>query len=819
MHGDFPCKYYYLGLKCINKDCKFLHGKPLTENLKQILLKHLDTAPKEILGDFPRIGRENASKMIAQTHIKLCQEFNVPLPESSTTATNNKIPSLLDMKLKPPEEFGKNDISRNSRWTQKEEINSAPFEEGSPSSEVANVNRPDDTLLSEMRGILSDKQIDSMSSMGVTTINHINNLTVAQLNELGLSLATIGEIQAFAMNMHKGSKETLKNSSDSTIIDVDMRLYKKAKSPDTIMSPNASDVESLNESKSGGSKSDEKSKPKSSNNNTNSTIMSPPAAIDYSQYLKDSNLINDDENEDEPGLSIDETYGSDYDAEEKKDSQSEDDQVLEGQKEEIQLLPPSFDTNSFLNSAPPALAKVDISSSIQQLMEKNEKPSDNSVNASSNRDPRSRDPRNKSASSSTSSFSAPTIDNASKNSSNDDCIKSPTQNDIPRRSSIYEIESPSEDEDVAIKSDKDKDMRFPHESNNGDVDLRFPFVPIMTNYVPATEIECSYGTYSFEKYEVKTINVPKPDYSDIRRSFRQIETTQDPRLKKILHDRLNNDTFNSLNLPKSDFSSSNSSSSNNNNTNNNMLPSDPRKRKYQETAEDSALVPSPKRLQISTILQNSRHYNELSSSQKMIVNDVLAELSKQLKSFHNDPSPSKIFDTTFISQRPRLQQILIGLGVFVNADGEFEEIKDLPIASTSVQSTPQSVNIPNIHQIPPTIMPSLLQQPPPNLMMQPPPNLFASTSVAAAAALRPGLLGMAPNLASFNFDAQDPFGASMNQQQNNFNDQNNFNNMHNNSNNRNQQRQNNNFRNNNNQHRNNNSNSNSNNSNYRNNRR
>lgn len=40
MHSEFPCKFYHTGLKCYAKDdCKFAHGKPLNDNLKQILLK------------------------------------------------------------------------------------------------------------------------------------------------------------------------------------------------------------------------------------------------------------------------------------------------------------------------------------------------------------------------------------------------------------------------------------------------------------------------------------------------------------------------------------------------------------------------------------------------------------------------------------------------------------------------------------------------------------------------------------------------------------------------------------------------------------
>jgi hypothetical protein len=333
-------------------------------------------------------------------------------------------------------------------------------------------------------------------------------------------------------------------------------------------------------------------------------------------------------------------------------------------------------------------------------------------------------------------------------------LSSPTYKDGPtssiqkletsRRKSIYEIESPSEDEDInIIKLGKDKDMRVPpfmRDSENGDVDFRFPFAP-MTNYIPATEIEASFGTHVFDKYEVKIVDIPKPDYSEIKRSFQKMDSIQDPRLKKL------------CNLGESNQSNSTSSNL------------DPRKRKQNDSgASESAQSNNSssagsKRLQISTILQNSKHYNELSSSQKMIVNDILAELSKQLKVFHSDKSSSKVFDTTFISQNPRLSQILIGLGVFVNAEGEFEEIKEMPIATPQV--------LPNIHQMPPMI-PSIMQQPPPNLMLQPP------SFMGASANLRPGLLGIAPpNLQPFNFDPQD--FSSMNNQNSSFGNEQNFN--------------------------------------------
>lgn len=722
MHGDFPCKFYYLGLKCTNKECKFTHGKPLNDNLKQVLLKHLDTAPKEILGDFPRIGRENATKMMAQTHIKLCQEFNVPLPESEKEKEKpNKIPSLLDMNLKPPN-FTKNDKKSNklsSRWLQNES-KSSPSRDVPQSSSTVPPTGPGDVILADLDKILSQKQVESMAAIGVTTVNHINNLTVAQLNELGLSLATIGEIQASAMNI--GAVKVVKEAEVIELkvedvdlrqtppslqnLDVDMRVIpsadepQSAKSPDTIMSPNQSDADDCYK------KPEAPQRPSTSNH----VLMSPPGGgLDYSQYLKDSNISNDEEVEDEPGLSIDETYcTSDYEQEDKKDSQSEDDHQSQDEaqpKFELPLLPPSFDTSNFLKST----TKIDISSSVSQLMEKEAPKVVVSESPSPSRDPRMRDPRMK---------SSPVADQ-SKESPKAPEIASPTYRDprqaklleAPRRTSIYEIESPSEDEELITKIDRDKDMRMPflRDAENGDIDLRFPFTP-MSNYVPATEIEASFGTHIFEKYEVYVVEVPKPDYSDIKRSFRQSENTQDPRLKKLcgLLDETATSTS-KVGLP-------------------NILPADPRKRKLER---DEPVA--PKKLQISTILQKSKHYNELSSSQKMVVNEVLAELSKQLKLFHADPSPNKIFDSGFVTQRPKLQQILIGLNVFVNAEGDFEEIKEMPM-----------VTMPNIHQLPPPIIPNL---PPPSLLSlnQPPPAFLG----------RPPLLGLAPNMPFSNFDPQD----------------------------------------------------------------
>ena len=196
MHGDFPCKYYYLGLKCQNKDCKFNHGKPLTDDLKVILLKHLETAPKEILGDFPRLSRDHAQGLIVTTHAKLLADFGMEVPAA-------KIPSLLDVVTsKPPPDI----IDRNkksSRWLQKPENFSQPPPDipAPPKSSASSVS------LKTLVGVLTVKQIDDLASLGIETVNQINHLTVAQLNELGLTVTQISEIQLNGLNALTAQKK------------------------------------------------------------------------------------------------------------------------------------------------------------------------------------------------------------------------------------------------------------------------------------------------------------------------------------------------------------------------------------------------------------------------------------------------------------------------------------------------------------------------------------------------------------------------------------------------------------------------------------
>lgn len=195
LHSDFPCKKYYLGMKCAKDKCKFSHGKPLDTVLKNVLLKHLETAPKEILGDFPRLTRENALNMIDTRHKQLLIDFNMVEPKPASQDTS-KIPSLLEIRTtKPPSKSDdhrshKPDKQRKSRWCD------AP----KPSSLLQSSNF---FSITNLTGVLTPVQIEKLTQLGIENLNQLNHLSVLQLNELGLSFSQIQGIQLNALNLEK----------------------------------------------------------------------------------------------------------------------------------------------------------------------------------------------------------------------------------------------------------------------------------------------------------------------------------------------------------------------------------------------------------------------------------------------------------------------------------------------------------------------------------------------------------------------------------------------------------------------------------------
>lgn len=81
LHKGFPCKYFHTGLDCKDDSdtCKFSH-EPLNDMTRNLLLKHLETAPKEILGDFPRMNRAEAATTVYRVEA-LNSGWSLPGPD------------------------------------------------------------------------------------------------------------------------------------------------------------------------------------------------------------------------------------------------------------------------------------------------------------------------------------------------------------------------------------------------------------------------------------------------------------------------------------------------------------------------------------------------------------------------------------------------------------------------------------------------------------------------------------------------------------------------------------------------------------------
>lgn len=90
MHNDFPCKYYYLGIAHDKAKCQFSHGAPLEPALQGALLKHIERAPKSILGDFPRVYQTQAGKMMRAQHEKLVEQQKCGNTEASSSDSSRR---------------------------------------------------------------------------------------------------------------------------------------------------------------------------------------------------------------------------------------------------------------------------------------------------------------------------------------------------------------------------------------------------------------------------------------------------------------------------------------------------------------------------------------------------------------------------------------------------------------------------------------------------------------------------------------------------------------------------------------------------------
>ncbi|XP_026478948.1 protein suppressor of sable-like isoform X2 [Ctenocephalides felis] len=803
LHSDFPCKFYHMGLKCFQKDdCKFAHGKPLTSDFKNILLKHIETAPKEILGDFPRLSREGALNMVNATQQKLMEQ------QKTHGVTKSPIPSLFELNIPKPKSLEvKSSRSsktssgvRKSRWCNSQHSSDPNAKSSSSSSQNHNTNQNQNYLnIQNLNGLLTSKQINELSLLGVTKLDELNQLTVKQLNDLGITMIQINEIQLNALNIQKITNLTASNSKAGIPFtaengkDLDLRIPPPQlrndivsletcnKDVDMRMMPiknsdknNLNTVEIMpdlgvnkkdNSQYSTQNKVDEKFL-------TENKMQAAPV-IDFSQYLKDSRLNLDkevrsndiDDRKNEEGKENEsntklfkKSLENKLDGDNKVDVMSkltnEIDKLLDSVVDDDEAL--QIDENLYYSDEGAQETNVNSNDEVNL---------DNSKEESKNNEkkieisylpelPASYSANLISSNCDSMEIKSPEIDKQDTNSAPEAQCESEADTDFRKNADTDLRRTTFGDTDLRhVRMDTDlrrvsKDIDLRKSKINKDVDLRLtsslemPFKPV-TQYTPASEIDGSITSHPPIIYKVYEIEVSAPDYSNIIRSIPQSQALIDPRLKKIF--KLSSDSPKTVEEPAPESVNSADAAP--------KKPRvDPRKRKV-EIVEVPNLSPKASVLDIQVVLQTSDWYKELSTNQKIMVNQQLAAVSGLLKQFNQDKNPNKIFDLAPIKSNPILCSILHNLGIYLTENGQFAYIKD----SVELNRNPPMIESipPHINMGPVSMGPCMNQLPMmPGNMMNPPG--FDNRFQPGDPRVGNGLLGPAPNmpLDGYNINGQ-----------------------------------------------------------------
>ncbi|XP_058063603.1 protein suppressor of sable [Anopheles bellator] len=605
MHKDFPCKYYYLGMKCKEREkCHFSHGEPLTNDLRIILLKHLETAPQEILGDFQRINRETAIGLLNTTHRKLLERYGRQDPVSDGGGGGGgdvKIPSLLDS-LSSPHAAGnsRQHRSKNSRWRERLEE-----EERTPDREEDDVKAHDGEPLSlhHLTSVITATQINDLEQMGIRTLDEISQLTVAQLNDLGLSITQIHDLQVKAMSVKKfrntggqapsggmgseGDRSSLdRGLGTAGAKDLDMRILPGLEVPPT-------PVESATSEHVGGGnkdvdmrilppidRSESQSESQAEDSSAPSNPLIPPSllikppTVDYSQYIKDSNLDEDDLNatdtaclisnepEDEDDDDDDDENHLKINIEEDEESENED-----GEKQRVQaaneesgmllppLVPPKIDyaqgLGDFLlygsldKSAAKKVSPQRSESSPVTASTKDENGSTHtdlnadevwtpsmSLDSGSTTIATAPTPKPKPAAKTPSSINKRRITSGPPSIYDRDDSDNVSSPDGPRSPVSGGLAYGRSDRPLPLDLNDDGSSEYGADGLRSR-NMGFPFKPMMGNYVPATEIDGSIGSHATIQYKVYVVDIPKPNFQALRRSMQRPMGTRDPRLRRL----------------------------------------------------------------------------------------------------------------------------------------------------------------------------------------------------------------------------------------------------------------------------------------------
>ncbi|XP_055545747.1 uncharacterized protein LOC129730443 [Wyeomyia smithii] len=175
MHSEFPCKYYYFGLKCRDgKRCKLRHGTALQPDMEEALWNHIKTAPANILQHFPCFPEALLKKNYEERHSELL------LMEREGLITDKK-------------SFPKNNLSNP--------ISSTLLSEAIKT--FTRTQQLEEALVqaSELKDILTYGQIVTLANNGVRSKDSLFTLNSTTLLELGFDDNTLKKIERFK-NIH-----------------------------------------------------------------------------------------------------------------------------------------------------------------------------------------------------------------------------------------------------------------------------------------------------------------------------------------------------------------------------------------------------------------------------------------------------------------------------------------------------------------------------------------------------------------------------------------------------------------------------------------
>ncbi|CAH1991242.1 unnamed protein product [Acanthoscelides obtectus] len=610
MHSEFPCKFYHTGLNCTQDDnCKFAHGKPLSDGLKQILFKHIETAPRDILGGFPRLNRDEVLNMINVTQAKLQQEHGMPVTEPSMLSeAKGGIPSLFDITVPcPPELIGydgkmdKQGRNRPSRWQDTE--NGPGKMLGFPMKTFVYGQDQDMRINSigdvDMR-TLPPPPITSIPPP-MTSIPPPTTVSAPTMTSPAISLGLSGDVDIRPTPSMLNPQYTQDVDIRHTLLgppprgDVDIRHL-------GVMQPVVEEAE-------------------------DEPMLQIDTGEDKDSRMQTNQRDNTAQN-DNKGFELDENinwYSDDDDEDDNRLTIKVDNEDLKEREEQMESLgstmlsPPQIQPIHEVVEKLGDLSKIDISAEVTKLLTSMSQNKGQFSNLFPQKAPGESSP----GSNSTKASGDPRSETKNPVSRSDPRQDPRLAGADPRqRSRQGSTEVASRSEKVSIyeqgsieRSDMGDDVDIDFRTMRSDVDLRNLHLPFkgMANYTPASEIDASINSHPPMQWKVTVCDVPRPDYTGLKLNVSDAEKTGDPRLRKIF--RLSIEERDTPLSPKASPKAGSASTR-----------VDPRLRKTEETKISTSMDTGTGTMNFNqqlTILQNSAFYQSLTSNQKLLLNQEL----------------------------------------------------------------------------------------------------------------------------------------------------------------------------------------------------